>query len=223
MVIQANRVMIVKGWLRQIGAPFKTSSKSRPKYAVFECDCGTRKIIQVNHVKSSHTSSCGCLKKEVDKGRFDNLNKSGIHVIHGESGTAEQRCWHAMLARCYNEKNKSYPNYGGRGITVCDRWRNSLEDFIIDMGRKPKSSLSIDRIDNDGNYEPANCRWATCKQQSRNRRSSRLLTVNGDSKIVAEWSEILGIGISVIWSRLWRGWNESDALLTPVESRRRRK
>ena len=138
---------------------------------------------------------------------------------HGDAGggkkAREYSAWGAMIQRCTNPKTVHYDRYGGRGIKVCDRWLNSYVDFLADMGRCP-AGMEIERIDNDGNYEPGNCCWATRKAQNRNTSLCRLLTFRGQSLAVAEWAEILGINHRTIMSRLNMGWSEERALGVPV-------
>ena len=125
----------------------------------------------------------------------------------------------AMLFRCYNPKSEAYADYGGRGITVCDRWRgaNGLKHFIEDMGRRPSSAHSVDRVDNDGNYEPSNCRWATAKEQCRNRRNNNLFTYNGRTECIAVWAEITGLPYGIIDYRIRTlRWSVDRALSTPI-------
>lgn len=109
--------------------------------------------------------------------------------------------WLSMIYRCYNVDHASYPNYGGRGIKVCDRWKNSFENFIADKGERPEG-YSLDRIDNDGNYEPSNCRWSTRLEQANNKRNNRFIEINGKTLTVAQWSDETGIPRSTISRRL---------------------
>jgi hypothetical protein len=131
-----------------------------------QCDCGATAVIAGSNMRRGATSSCGCLRRETS---------SAQSRKHGLAGIPEWRIWSGMRARCSNPNNKAYKWYGARGIKVCERWcgPDGFMNFIADMGRRPSPNLSIDRIDNDGNYEPGNCRWATAKQQSQNRRVCR--------------------------------------------------
>jgi hypothetical protein len=120
-----------------------------------------------------------------------------------------------MKLRCYDLDHKNHADYGGRGIVVCDRWRNSFENFLADMGLCP-DGLMLDRIDNERNYEPGNCRWTDYKHQQRNRRSNTKLTFNGETLCIVEWAEKLGISQYTISMRLQRGWTTEKALTIPV-------
>ena len=124
------------------------------------CSCGKETIVQSNNLKSK-TQSCGCLIVE----RVSTLN-----LTHGKTKTKEFKTWDSMKQRCGNPKSDSYKDYGGRGIKVCERWINSFENFLADMGQAPAKHFSIDRKDTNGNYEPSNCRWATAKEQRANQR-----------------------------------------------------
>lgn len=131
------------------------------------CDCGIKKIVCGSSLRCGNTKSCGCLNREIARDR------GKISKTHGDSHrgqlTKEYRAWMGMKTRCLNPKNSGYKYYGGRGITICERWLNNFENFLLDVGRAPSSKLSIDRIDNNGNYEPGNCRWATLLQQNQNK------------------------------------------------------
>lgn len=121
------------------------------------CECGNEKLIYGGHLRAGMTESCGC-------------GPQVCRVTHNLSHSPEYRAWDNARERCRNPNNRKFPIYGARGISVCERWANSFDNFIADMGRKPSPSHSLDRIDNNGNYEPGNCRWATGEQQNRNRR-----------------------------------------------------
>ena len=123
--------------------------------------------------------------------------------------------WHAMIQRCENHKNKNYIRYGGRGIRVCKRWRRSFIKFLADMGEKPKGK-TLDRIDNDGDYRPSNCRWATSRTQANNTRRNRYLTYKGKTRTIAQWSIIKGIKYKTLHTRLQRDWTVEDTLTIPV-------
>lgn len=127
------------------------------------------------------------------------------------------RVWGAMKERCENQNNRGYRRYGGRGIKVCERWRSSFENFMMDMGPRPEGQrYTVERVDTNGDYEPSNCRWATYKEQARNKRDNRLITFNGQTKCAAEWEEELGLRRGAVLRRLdQHGWSVEKAITTP--------
>jgi len=142
-------------------------------------------------------------------------------TTHGMTKTPEYISWRRMKDRCFNPNSKDYPNWGGRGITVCDRWLNSFENFLADMGSRPTAKHSLDRIDNDGNYCPENCKWSTKAEQGNNRRNNKpLITIDDVTLTISYWAKKMGYGESVIYARLDRGWSDYDAVMTPVETDR---
>lgn len=164
----------------------------------FKCDCGNEHIAASKLVRSGNTQSCGCLK-------YENSKRQNRRT-HGRSYTPEHRAWASIKSRCYNERSDDYARYGGRGIKVCDRWVDSFELFFLDMGMRPSPGHSIDRYpDNDGNYEPSNCRWATVKEQANNRHNSRFIEVNGKKLPLKEAAVELGIKYQTLFWRLKHG------------------
>lgn len=135
---------------------------------------------------------------------------------HGLSYTPEYRAWQQMRLRCTDPKHAAWPDYGGRGITVCAEWLDSPQQFLADMGKKPTPKHELDRRDNDGSYSPANCRWVVREVNCRNRRSNVLIEYAGESLTLIEWSERTGLAANVITKRLQAGWGTARALLTPA-------
>ena len=173
-----------------------------------KCDCGGVSVVALEHLRSGHTTSCGCVRQ-------------GNNRTHGLSHLPEHSVWCGMVKRCVNPNAKGYKLYGGRGLTVCERWKESFNAFYTDMGPRPSPKHSIDRVDNDGNYEPSNCRWATRSQQQRNMRNNQLLTHQGQTKCVSEWAEEVGIRQQTLRSRVCNGWSIGRALTEPVRKRRK--
>ena len=185
-------------------------------YWTCRCQCGAERETREANLKSGISRSCGCLQRE-------KAAKVGARSItHGCSSgghtTTEYRSWSGMMTRCYNPNQPSYERYGGRGITICERW-HSFNNFLTDMGIKPAAEMSIDRIDNNGNYEPGNCRWATPTQQNRNSRQNVLMPSDGETKCMAEWAEEKGLRQDTFSRRLERGWGIEKALSTPLLAR----
>lgn len=178
------------------------------------CACGQDRNVRGSALRMGRQISCGCASTErvVAMGRAS--------AKHGMEGTPEYRAWASMKARCTNPSTENFPLYGGRGITVCERWRD-FENFYADMGPRPSPKHSLDRWpNNDGDYEPSNCRWATSKQQTTNRRSNRLLSVDGSTKTLTEWARQASIGATTVRERLKRGWPTRKAVFHPVDKKR---
>ena len=170
------------------GIPHITSGGNVHRTVLCSCKCGIEKNFQFSTIKNGNVKSCGCYSAEMARERMILKNKK-----HGMHSTSEYNTWQSIKKRCLNKNNKNYHNYGGRGISICDEWLNSFENFFNDMGIKPYKESSIERIDNNKGYSKLNCKWASKKEQSRNQRSNRLITYNNETKCVAEWIEILGI------------------------------
>lgn len=179
---------------------------------VVQCECGSKaKTIVGSDLRSGHTQSCGCLNLETPK-NFKHGNARA-----GEA-SAEYRTWQALKNRCLNKNSPKYNRYGGRGISVCDKWLASFVCFLEDVGPRPSSKHQLDRIDNDGDYAPSNCRWALPRQQARNRRSNRLLTYKGETLCVAAMADKYSVDARVLWRRIDLGWSIEEALTLPVVS-----
>lgn len=174
------------------------------------CECGEERIVFSESLRRGTSLSCGCLHREI---------ASGSHRTHGLSRNPVYQVWASMIKRCTNPNSKYYSYYGGRGIIVCERWRKSFSDFFDDMGPRPSPKHSIDRINNDGNYEPENCRWATRREQSLNKRNNRLLECRGQKRTLFEWAEIAGINPMTISCRLKHDWSTEAAIFTPPNPR----
>ena len=173
------------------------------------CDCGRMYVARAYLLVSGKIVSCGC-------------RRFSVNLSHGLSKDPLYRIWVNMLSRCYNPQAKCFHNYGGRGITVCDRWRDSLQNFVDDMAPRPRGG-TIERIDNNGDYCPENCRWATMLEQSNNKRTNVYVTIGNERKTVAEWCKTLNQPRAAIYRRISvHGMDPVTALLTPVRRRPRR-
>lgn len=180
------------------------------------CDCGKVVTVAACNLKSKHkpVRSCGCYGAEYRKAHPPGGVAPTDNPVHHRP---EYSCWRAMITRCTCETTPTFEQYGARGITVCDRWRNSFEDFVADVGPRPTPEHTLDRYpDREGNYEPGNVRWATQTEQQRNRTNNRMLTHEGVTLCLAEWAERTGLRAGTLLLRLNRGWSVADALTKPV-------
>lgn len=178
-----------------------------------QCDCGKTTIVPGRDLRSGHTKSCGCLHLEALLARA---------VKHGHSRvgkkTQEYNSWRGMKNRCSDPAFIHYDRYGGRGIKVCERWL-TFENFLADMGPKPTPKHSIERKDNDKDYEPGNCVWATGMEQSENKSNTKIVEFDGKKMSVSKWERLLGFSRSVVQGRLRAGWSVEDSLTTPQTPR----
>ncbi len=184
------------------------SRGDKRRYVRCLCSCGNEKIADLQNLRAGWTSSCGCWHDE---------SPALLFRTHGRSKTPEYGIWSQMKNRCTKPKVRDYPRYGGRGITVCERWLHSFENFIADVGARPSPAHTIDRINNDGNYEPGNVRWVTGVAQNQNKSSVHLLTYNGETLCQQEWARRFGLPRETIATRLRKGWSVEKALTTPQQ------
>lgn len=197
--------LVVIGFAPSRPRPRDESGKYKKPVAYWECQCDCGKIVAIKRKKlrGGNTRSCGCLKTEIIK--------AGTNTKHGMSRYSEYKSWHGMMVRCYNPGHVSYADYGGRGIQVCDRW-HTFENFYEDMGKRPPNT-SIDRINNNGDYEPENCRWGTIEEQSNNRRNSVYVEFNGRRRTVGQWEHHFKVNSGFIRGRLYKGMCFLDIVL----------
>lgn len=168
-------------------------SKNGSKLWLCECDCGNTAHVEAKSLRCGNTQSCGCGRK------------------HGLRYTPEYQAYHDMLGRCTNTKHKSYHRYGGRGIGVCREWQKSFEAFIEDMGQRPEG-MTLERIDNEGDYSPENCKWASRTEQMRNTRRTVMLEYGGETMCILDWSRKLGVDKDTLRRRVARGWPTGECL-----------
>lgn len=188
---------------------YSGSHKKRTYWSCI-CDCGNTGKIEAYSLKKERSRSCGCFGRE--KAIKDNTS-------HGQGKRGEEskeyRCWRHMKDRCYSPKDGQYHNYGARGITVCERWRK-FENFFEDMGKCPEG-LTIERVNNDGNYEPGNCKWATKEEQMNNTRRNRWVKHKGITKTLTQWARVLNMSESTLRARLKKdNWATERAFSIPV-------
>lgn len=169
-----------------------------------KCECNKEVIRSSSNLKRGLTTSCG-------------NHRQGINAKHSMSDSSEYEIWSGMIKRCTNPNNKSYARYGGRGVKVCQRWLESFKNFYADMGDRPSSLHTLDRKENGGDYTPDNCRWATQKEQQRNRGNNRRVEYKGELVTIAELAEISGIRYSVLFRRLFKWkWDVDKAITAPI-------
>lgn len=196
------------GRLRVIG-PSTEKFHGRMKWECV-CECGTTCIVPGERLRHGTKRSCGCLYRE---------SRRGIRLTHGGKSSKnpwpEYAIWRGMIQRCHRPKTSSYPNYGGRGIKVCTRWRKSFAAFIEDMGRRPAPELTLDRRDNNQGYFKTNCHWTTKIEQANNKRNVLRMTINGITKTLRGWSDVSGIPKHVLIFRHRQNWPEGLFLAPP--------
>lgn len=176
-----------------------------------ECICGNTVTATGNDLRSKNTKSCGCLNRELAAKRL---------FVHGMSKSHEYYSWAHMTGRCHNPTDKDFKHYGGRGITVCDKWRNSFVDFFNDVGKRPSPELTIERINNNHGYNPNNVRWANRHAQANNKRNNYKITLHSHTMTLAMWAKFTGINNQIVWNRInMLYWPPSKAIFTPVRHR----
>lgn len=202
------------GRLTTLGPAFRLpigKKGQRATSVVCRCECGEVGVYLQNNIRKGHARSCGCFQSDSTAKR---ATRHGCR--RPGKTTPEYQTWCVMLARCKNPQNPRYADYGGRGIKVCDRWAQ-FENFLADMVQKPSPKHSIERIDNDGDYCPENCKWATTEEQANNKRCNRTITMLGETKTMAQWAKQFGISDTNIWQRIEvLGWSEQKAVTKPV-------
>lgn len=175
-------------------------TEKRGSFWNLKCSCGAVSVVRRDSIAT--TKACkACAVSE-------------NNTRHGMSNTPTHQSWAGMFQRCNNPKSKGFARYGGRGISICEDWL-VFENFMRDMGERPDGT-SIDRIDNDGNYEPSNCRWATQKTQTNNRSVTRTITANGQTLPLTEWSALIGVKPITLEKRVKAGWSDHDVINTPI-------
>lgn len=172
------------------------------------CSCGNEALVLAIHLRKGITRSCGCL-------HIENAHAQTNRRTHNMTKTPEYMAWRSMKERCYKATHPYYHLYGGRGITVCDRWLASFENFYADMGPRP-ARMTLERLDNNEGYSPENCKWDSWTRQARNRRSTRWIEFRGERRVITEWSMSLGGKPNLVNARLRAGWSLERALTTPV-------
>jgi hypothetical protein len=193
--------------------------ESKRRMAIFRCNCGNDFRAEIFNVKSKKIISCGCRLWDQEKSRLSSIR----HTTHGLTGSKEYNSWQAMKTRCLTNGHQTYESYGAKGISICERWVDSFESFLEDMGKAPSPLHTIDRFpDKKGNYEPGNCRWADKIEQANNTSKTIFLTCYGLTESLTYWSKRVRISKSGIKRRLDVGWTTLEALSIPLVSRSKR-
>jgi hypothetical protein len=205
-------------------APSANRPAHRQSWYLCRCDCGAEREVRASQLTQAKSGSCGCLVRELCSKMAVTYNTK--HGASRDKGCPEYHVWTILRSRCQNPRDKGWRRYGGRGITVCGRWNRDFSAFLADMGRRPSSGHSIDRVDNDGGYwcgrpecpdcgpigRGPNCRWATPKEQSSNMRNNVMLEHDGKRLTQSEWARITGLNYTTITYRLRRGLSVAEAL-----------
>lgn len=174
-------------------------NRNKMRRWICRCSCGKQIVADHCRLLRGEKKSCGCLQKK-----------------HGGCRLPEYRIWCHAIRRCHDPRDAAFPRYGGRGIVVCQRWRTNFANFLADLGSRPSTKHTLDRIDNDGPYSPENCRWATQKQQARNTRRNIVLTFQGKTQCLSAWAEEIGIRVGTLWNRIKVGYSVEEALMRPL-------
>ena len=176
-----------------------------------KCDCGKETVVLEKHLRNGNTQSCGCFKRDAGL---------AANTTHGQSKTRLYRIWAGLRSRCNNPNDKKFKDYGGRGITVCQEWQNGFESFATwALANGYSEDLTIERKDVNGNYEPSNCLWITSKEQADNKRTSVVITFNGETHTLKRWSEIVGVNYYTMWNRYKAG-KSPEEILRHVDKRK---
>jgi hypothetical protein len=207
MKIRSDLMSRVFGLLKVIGFG---EMRGYRHYWLCQCDCGNIKLILHSNLQGGQAQSCGCL---VRKTTIDRNLKHGYSTRSNRA--AEYSIWNMMIQRCENRNTKGYKNYGGRNIAVHPPW-HKFENFIADNGLRPSPEYSLDRINNDGNYEPGNVRWATRKEQQRNTSRNKMISFNGLTMPMSAWAEKIGLSTGTLWYRFKSGWDVKKSLTVGV-------
>ncbi len=194
---------------------FNRSEKEGNHYRTYwncKCACGGERVVRGDILKSGGSKSCGCYGKDRSLIELPEYTEE-------EAFKKAKSVYKHMKQRCYNLNKTRFSDYGGRGIKICDRWLESFENFYEDMGTPPTNLHQLDRVDNEGDYSPDNCKWSTPSENNRNKRDSHMLTYNGVTQCVTAWADELNIDASTLFNRIARGWDDEKVITTPLDIR----